>query len=297
MDVNDLIASLIREEDRAPRELIDECARQGVAMVDALSAVIGPDADWSICESDGHWWLRLHAAFILGLIDDAAAGHLLLHLMRRLAAGEDEKLEEWLAGYWPALFRNKPESILPDVEAFALGHQAQPYMRGYAMEVLLEAASRRGPEALDTCLACVAEWVARAPVDEESRALAATTLLDFPRPAHRALLESVAASQPGRFGVFGLRDVEDAYAGPDKPSWQRFDDPWRFYSPAQIEARQKRWADEERRRVADEIDQIPWDEGAVFQEPYVRETPKLGRNDPCPCGSGRKYKKCCLRGD
>lgn len=27
-------------------------------------------------------------------------------------------------------------------------------------------------------------------------------------------------------------------------------------------------------------------------EPYRREAPKLGRNDPCFCGSGRKYKKC-----
>lgn len=24
------------------------------------------------------------------------------------------------------------------------------------------------------------------------------------------------------------------------------------------------------------------------------ETPKVGRNDPCPCGSGKKFKKCCL---
>ncbi len=24
-----------------------------------------------------------------------------------------------------------------------------------------------------------------------------------------------------------------------------------------------------------------------------RDTPKVGRNDPCPCGSGKKYKKCC----
>ena len=24
---------------------------------------------------------------------------------------------------------------------------------------------------------------------------------------------------------------------------------------------------------------------------------KTGRNDPCPCGSGKKYKKCCLRKD
>ncbi|NOQ22064.1 MAG: DUF1186 domain-containing protein [Candidatus Aegiribacteria sp.] len=28
---------------------------------------------------------------------------------------------------------------------------------------------------------------------------------------------------------------------------------------------------------------------------YVRESPKTGRNDPCPCGSGKKYKKCCSR--
>ena len=27
--------------------------------------------------------------------------------------------------------------------------------------------------------------------------------------------------------------------------------------------------------------------------PFVREAPKIGRNDPCPCNSGRKYKKCC----
>jgi len=26
---------------------------------------------------------------------------------------------------------------------------------------------------------------------------------------------------------------------------------------------------------------------------YRRETPKQGRNDPCACGSGKKYKKCC----
>ena len=25
----------------------------------------------------------------------------------------------------------------------------------------------------------------------------------------------------------------------------------------------------------------------------VRDTPKVGRNDPCPCGSGKKFKKCC----
>ncbi|HEX8949674.1 MAG TPA: YchJ family protein [Dissulfurispiraceae bacterium] len=31
----------------------------------------------------------------------------------------------------------------------------------------------------------------------------------------------------------------------------------------------------------------------VAPQQVVRQTPKIGRNDPCACGSGKKYKKCC----
>lgn len=37
----------------------------------------------------------------------------------------------------------------------------------------------------------------------------------------------------------------------------------------------------------------PEDATWAVPQPYVREMPKIGRNDPCPCGSGKKYKKCC----
>lgn len=33
---------------------------------------------------------------------------------------------------------------------------------------------------------------------------------------------------------------------------------------------------------------------AYAEEHMVRNENKIGRNDPCPCGSGKKYKKCCL---
>lgn len=37
-----------------------------------------------------------------------------------------------------------------------------------------------------------------------------------------------------------------------------------------------------------------WDDKFMAeQQPFVRQNPKIGRNDPCPCGSGKKYKKCC----
>ncbi|EKD27743.1 MAG: hypothetical protein ACD_79C00596G0002 [uncultured bacterium] len=31
------------------------------------------------------------------------------------------------------------------------------------------------------------------------------------------------------------------------------------------------------------------------QEQFIRNDPKIGRNDPCVCGSGKKYKKCCSK--
>jgi Protein of unknown function (DUF1186)/SEC-C motif len=37
------------------------------------------------------------------------------------------------------------------------------------------------------------------------------------------------------------------------------------------------------------------EEHSTIPEPYRRPERKIGRNEPCPCGSGKKYKKCCGR--
>ena len=42
-----------------------------------------------------------------------------------------------------------------------------------------------------------------------------------------------------------------------------------------------------------EAEQHPQEADAAKVKTIVREVPKVGRNDPCPCGSGKKYKKCC----
>ena len=36
-------------------------------------------------------------------------------------------------------------------------------------------------------------------------------------------------------------------------------------------------------------------DGVTFSRWPVKAAPSVGRNDPCPCGSGNKYKKCCLK--
>ena len=36
-------------------------------------------------------------------------------------------------------------------------------------------------------------------------------------------------------------------------------------------------------------------DGKAKKNVTIRKSKKIGRNDPCPCGSGKKYKKCCGR--
>ena len=42
-----------------------------------------------------------------------------------------------------------------------------------------------------------------------------------------------------------------------------------------------------------EVSDLNW--GKEIQSPARKTLPSVGRNDPCICGSGKKYKKCCLQ--
>jgi len=44
----------------------------------------------------------------------------------------------------------------------------------------------------------------------------------------------------------------------------------------------------------DKAEDISDIERAILAREPARAAPKIGRNDPCPCGSGKKFKKCCV---
>ena len=58
-------------------------------------------------------------------------------------------------------------------------------------------------------------------------------------------------------------------------------------------ARVQTQAEVKRERVAEGINATTAGDGTVKKQP--RKVKKIGRNDPCPCGSGKKYKQCCGR--
>lgn len=97
------------------------------------------------------------------------------------------------------------------------------------------------------------------------------------------------------------RELAETLADPDRwkadPNYQPFTgtieelSQWHGYSEAFREETARRKA-----RGSGRAWSFDEDEGSIFDKPYIAENPykDVGRNDPCPCGSGKKFKKCCL---
>lgn len=68
---------------------------------------------------------------------------------------------------------------------------------------------------------------------------------------------------------------------------------YRIYTPEERAAQEAEW----RERLAEMKPPQAEDRKNYFSDPgnpVKKDTPKVGRNAPCPCGSGKKYKKCCM---
>ena len=75
-------------------------------------------------------------------------------------------------------------------------------------------------------------------------------------------------------------------------------DQWKEESKNDVEFRKKWYAEHVLPNVDDDEDEYvndDYDEQSPSLDAAVREKRKIGRNDRCPCGSGKKYKKCCLK--
>ncbi len=311
LTTGELLELLARDEDRVPRNVIDECIRRGDAFAPELERIL-QNHSWQDNDAQGEWWRLLHTAMILGAMPTEAAGVVLAGHMRAMSERDDQNLQEWLSGYWPALFRNKPPGVLAQVRAIVEDRSLDWYMRSNAIDAMLAMEQQRGAAELDNALDQLASAAQDKSDDEDFCLFCANALLDFPRSRHRALLEALAKQQgQDKFGaVFLIDDVARAYdALQNSPQTHPSrNDPWQFYDPKTIALRQERWADEDRKVLERQarLDSgqepagggyIDEDDGFSHPETYIRPTPKIGRNDPCPCGSGKKYKKCCLPGD
>jgi hypothetical protein len=268
-----------------------EAASRGDAMVQLLRQHLEEESHWTDDADESDWWALLHAIFILGLMPGEAAAEALLLGFRKVTFDENNDLSDWLSGYWPALCRHKTGFTTAPLKEIAEDRNLGWYARGEAVGCVLAAAADNGDDALEQAIDWLATMCGEAADDTEFRVTAGHSLLDFPRERHRSVMEDlVDLQQPGSLvaNSYDRDEIQRAFDVGDNPEWQRFFNPWEFYDPDEVDRRQDRLFGEDQDR------ELPSYALPARVRTYKRTVPKVGRNDPCPCGSGKKYKKCCL---
>ena len=308
-----LIELLIQEEDRVTLAHIQELAARADA-VEPLRAWMRDENRWYEAR-DGEWWALYHAFTILSLtrradlLDDLLQGY-------RYAAQEDF---DWITEISPAAFAQFGEAAVEPLIQFVMAEREctdEDWDATFIRSMLVTALTRIALEH-PAVQPRVTEFVCSRFSDLEETDPSFLGLIS----RHALLLDREGVLEPMR-AAFERDAVDETIAGdyqetvdsydPDKQrnDWEYRQELLQFYHPEEIAKRQARWKQEKedeehwaKQKEADEIlGRLGWNSvdeeisapvgySVTESSSLIREL-KVGRNDPCPCGSGKKYKKC-----
>jgi hypothetical protein len=225
-------------------------------------------------ESSRAFALRHHAQ--RALCELRAPGLARLLLEDYLAAGEDACL--YLI---PSESLQIVATLGADAYATALAmfeeHLDAPDFCQDVLSLLVDIVRQSAPEQRGHCIGILTRRLRDHPVNKrEHNAVLVAALCDLKAVEAAPLIEQAYAA--GHVDVSYYGDWESAQiglglkTGRDTPEWV------------------EREAIRRERSVAAQ----PLMDDDTGPEPFVKPAPKVGRNDPCPCGSGKKFKKCCM---
>lgn len=287
----ELLSLLFTEADRLPRAPVDEFVRRGEGMFEALAEIASTQYKWT--KEPPEWWAVVHAVFILGAMGGAHVVIPLAHALRWAVAYDCD----WVTEQLPSIFGRIGAEAIGTLQFISIDATSDWYTRTIAMEGLA-AITINHPEVEKDVFSCIGAIFKNENEDWDVRQSAGNILLDFVRGEYKDDLiafgkeEKMAADEEPLYGAaFTDSDVHETFSKRDKDLWSYTRDWLSFYDEHEIQKRQERWKKEDReKREREDAEARVIASGT---EPYVRQT-HIGRNDPCPCGSGKKYKKCCL---
>lgn len=245
-----------------PEEWPNHVADFGLGMDDVPELLrMVADKNLQNDDTDGpELWARTHAWRALGRLQAQAAVQPLLSLL------DIEDYDEFLADEIPAICALIGKNAIPELADFLLKEQQKPIQFDVAI-FSLKTIAKQYPDMRDECIAVFVKILENEEhANGEKNGLAIWALLDLMavetidviRAAFRrnAVDLSLAGDEEDVEIALGLRTRR---ATP-KPRYQTLPPGW-----------------------------------AIDEKQMPQKSEKIGRNDPCPCGSGKKYKKCCLR--
>ena len=290
LDDGKLVNLLFTEEDRLPRTAVDEFIRRGERMIEPLSNIVLEESNWA--KERPEFWTPIHAVFILGAIGTQET---IAPLITAIKWSEKYDVD-WVFEVFPSIFGKIGMPAMESLRQFVQDKEQNWYVRTIALQGLA-AVVVYNPEVENDVIFFIHSIFTNTEENMDVRVSAAGVLLDFKCSEYKESLlafcdEQRKSSKPSPFSLvsFNEEDVERIFSENEKDVGLYTRDWLSFYDEESIKRRQRRWKAE-----ADEKEERQYeDESEGLLEPLAQGTPKIGRNSPCPCGSGKKYKKCCI---
>ena len=298
MTTAELIDLLFVDEDRVDRHHIDELIRRGEEAAAPLREILKNEDYWYEGQG-GNYWILVHAIVVLSAMKDEKALSDLIEMVPHAYFSNHDDAAELL----PAALAQFGEEAVGQYIEFINEHRGahrdnQDY--SYCRHVLSSALTRialEHPATLDQVTDFICGNFEDAEEDDKvflSFSAAHPIALNEKRgmkalqAAYRR--EAIDEELNGKFDDF-IEFLND-------PDFDAFFDLelglFDFYDPQSINRRQREKAEKKEVNLYSGIDRISMPAGyAVSQAGSIVRSEKVGRNDPCPCGSGKKYKKCC----
>ena len=304
LSIQELLNKLEELGDQVPGELAQAILAKEQEAVIPLCDVL-EDVDYWEAE-DNRVWMPLHAVKLLGMLADPRA---LPQLVNALILAYEVD-DDWIMEDLPTVFGRIGPPAISLLEEFIHAHERDNEFwrsRSIAVDGLVAIALHypHEQERISTFL----HGLFLEEDDPEFLGFAAGSILDLGDPSSIPVLEK--AFDRGFIDEFIIN--RDDLLIDEKRSLAIYNtDLLNFYNPEQVAERRARWDkekenDEENENERYASQKLEQREKSIAIELKRLEiantlnernllplTRKVGRNEPCPCGSGKKFKKCCF---
>jgi hypothetical protein len=302
MTTPELIDLLLKEEDRATLEQARALIARGEDAAGPLREILANEDYWYEGQGGDHW-IVVHAINILCAMRDKKALPLLLEMVPHAYFSNHEAAVEVLPAALGNYGETAVEPLMKFINEYRGAYRDNPdfaHGRHTVSAALTRIALK--DEAVRPRVADFITGLFTDPQEDDRIFLSFSSghpvALDREPGKERGLKAVRAAYERGmisheingNFKEF-TRMVKERHPGlfNDLKS-----DLFDFYNPREISRRQKERAEHQEEDPYQPEARPPVPAGYLMSDGGgLQRTEKVGRNDPCPCGSGKKYKKCC----
>jgi hypothetical protein len=297
-DIDEIIEQLEWFSGRFEREAVDAAIARRDEIIPELLLVLEEIADPEMAadlDADGEYMAHLYAMFLLAQFRETRAYPIMLRIA--LLPGDllDSLFGDCVTGDFGRVFASVCDGDLGGLQSLIENPAAGEWVRGSALAALVTLVAA-GIKSREEILHYFAELFHGKLTDKNdvvwselvnyATDLCTTELFnEIERAYEQELIDP---------SFIGLEDVREDFAkGKDWAMERLANDPHHRLIGDTVKEMEG-WAtfneqEQRRERAMDAVNQRREDSPSGFK----RIAPKIGRNNPCPCASGKKYKKCC----